>query len=59
MKETRILKISLGKSGSGSLNPKLGLPSTWIKEMGINEKNREVEVTFKDSKITIQKKSLD
>jgi len=45
--------------GSGSTTTRLTIPISWIKEMGINEDSREVEVTFEDNKITIQKKSLD
>ncbi|WP_315169467.1 AbrB/MazE/SpoVT family DNA-binding domain-containing protein [Metaclostridioides mangenotii] len=59
MKNSRILKVLFSKSGSGSTTTKITLPITWIKEMGINEDSREVEVTFEDNKITIQKKSLD
>lgn len=56
--EKRTLKISFNKAGSGSITPKMTLPMTWIKEMGIDTENREVEVTFEDGKIIIQKPSL-
>jgi hypothetical protein len=59
LKETRILKVLFGKSGSGSINTRISLPITWLKEMGITQDNKEVEVTFEGNKITIQKKSLD
>ncbi|GAA0234749.1 AbrB/MazE/SpoVT family DNA-binding domain-containing protein [Metaclostridioides mangenotii] len=59
MKNSRILKVLFSKSGSGSTTTKITLPITWIKEMGIDEENREVEVTFEGNKITMQKKSLD
>lgn len=59
MKNSRILKVLFSKSGSGSTTTKITLPITWIKEMGIDEENREVEVSFDNGKIVIQKKDLD
>lgn len=53
--EVRSLKMMFQKSGSGSINTRLGLPSTWVREMGISESEREVEVMFDGEKITIQK----
>ncbi len=59
MKDTRTLKVLFSKSGSGSTTTKITLPISWIKEMGINEENRDVEVSFDNGKIVIQKKDLD
>ena len=53
--EVRKLKIMFQKGGSGSTTTRLGLPSTWVREMKINENEREVEVMFENGKITIQK----
>ncbi len=57
--ETRNLKITFSKSGAGNLTPRLSLPAKWIKEMEINQENREVEVVFEDGKIIIQKLSQE
>ncbi|WP_317412659.1 AbrB/MazE/SpoVT family DNA-binding domain-containing protein [Clostridium baratii] len=54
--EKRELKISFNKSGRGSITPKMTLPAVWIKEMGINIENREVEVVFENKEIIIRKK---
>lgn len=53
--KTRRLKVLFTKGGSGSTTTRLGLPSTWVREMGISENEREVEVMFDGEKITIQK----
>lgn len=52
----RELRVSFNKSGAGNLTPKLALPATWIKEMGINLDDREVEVVFENNEIIIRKK---
>lgn len=44
-----------GNAGKTSLNYRISLPSTWITEMGINEENREVNITFDGEKIIIKK----
>ena len=53
--EERKLNITFSKSGSGSITPKLSLPSTWIKEMNISQEDREVIVKFENGKIIIEK----
>lgn len=53
--EKRNLNVSFNKSGSGSITPRISLPATWIKEMGIDMENREVEVNFENGKIIIVK----
>ncbi|MGL5118366.1 MULTISPECIES: AbrB/MazE/SpoVT family DNA-binding domain-containing protein [Bacteria] len=56
--EKRSLKISFMKSGSGSTSSRITLPITWIKKMGLDIDNREVEVSFneKDNSIKIEPK---
>lgn len=53
--EKRELNITFNKSGSGSLTPRISLPMSWIKEMGIDQENRKVEVTFENGEIRIKK----
>lgn len=53
--EVRSLKMMFQKSGSGSINTRLGLPSTWVREMGISESERGVIVVFDGEKIEIRK----
>lgn len=56
--EKRILKTLFSKSGSGSENARITLPISWVREMGITEHEREVEISFdKETKeIKIHKK---
>ena len=51
----RILNISFNKSGNGSYTPRISLPISWIKEMGINKENRSVKVIFENNEIRIVK----
>lgn len=53
--DKRQLNISFNKSGSGSITPKISLPSTWIREMGLDKENRKVEVMFENGEIKIKK----
>lgn len=53
--ESRNLKVSFNKSGSGSISASIRLPITWIKELGINQDNRDVEVCFSEDQIIIKK----
>ena len=55
--ENRNLKISFNKSGSGSLTPRLSLPITWIREMGISQEDREVVVSLYEDFILVRKKN--
>ena len=57
--ELRKLKISFVKSGSGSLNTRLGVPISWIKELGISQENKEVLVYKINGKIIISKNYLE
>lgn len=48
--EERKLNIIFNKSGSGSINTKVSLPVTWVKQMGITKDNREVIAEFNEEK---------
>lgn len=50
-----IIHASGGTAGKGANTYKLTLPSAWMKEMGINEFDREVELSFDGSTITVTK----
>lgn len=52
--EKRELKIIFNKSGSGSTSTKVSVPSAWIKKMGLDIANREVEALFDEENNTIQ-----
>ncbi len=51
-----IIHASGGTAGKGANTYKLTLPSVWVKEMGINESDREVELFFDGSTITIARR---
>lgn len=53
--EVRKLKIMFQKGGSGSTTTRISIPLSWVREIGANEKEREVKVMFDGQKITIQK----
>lgn len=55
MNESRQLKVSFNKSGSGSISSSVRLPISWLKEMGISKEDREVEVIFNNEEIIIKK----
>lgn len=55
MNESRQLKVSFNKSGSGSISSSVRLPISWLKEMGISKEDREVEVIFNNGEIIIKK----
>ena len=46
-----------GSAGKGSKTTKITLPITWVREMGITEEEREVDISFQDGKIIIEKSS--
>lgn len=48
--EERKLNIIFNKSGSGSINTKVSLPVTWVKQMGITKDDREVIAEFNEEK---------
>lgn len=57
--EKRIAKIIVGAAGgtarNGSKTYKISIPSAWIKEIGINENQREVELTFDGENIILSR----
>lgn len=58
--ETRIghviVNTSGGTAGGKANNYKLSLPSIWVQKMGLDEEDREIELSFDGSIITIAKK---
>jgi len=56
--EERTLKILWSKSGSGSISPRALIPINWLREMGIDENNRELKAIYDKEKeeIVIKKK---
>ena len=58
--ETRTANLIIGTSGGtaggNATNYKLALPSTWVKEMGLTPEQRQVELRFDGTSITITKK---
>jgi len=51
-----IIHASGGTAGRDANTYKLTLPSAWIKEMGLSEKDREVELSFDGRAITVVKR---
>ena len=49
------VKAIINKSGSGSVNVRIPLPSNIAKELNINSNNREVNIEVIDNKIIITK----
>ena len=59
--QERELKISFNKSGGTAKNgitPRLTIPISWIKELGITEENRAVVAILEDGKIIIKPKKI-
>jgi len=56
--EDRTLKIIFNKSGSGSITPKMNIPISWLKDMGVTIQEREVIAIYDEDKkeIIIKKK---
>ena len=56
--EKRDLKISFGKSGSGSISPKLSIPKSFLDKIGITQEEREIEIEVNEDtqEIIIRKK---
>lgn len=46
-----------GTAGKNSVNYKISLPADMVKELGVTQEDRSVLVSFKDGKITIEKKT--
>lgn len=52
--EIRKAKMIVNKSGSGSYTFRATLPANWIREMDLDEENRDLILSFDGNKITIQ-----
>ena len=52
------LNISFLKSGSGSLNSRIMLPITWVKDLGFSQEEREVYIYHLGDEIVIRKTPL-
>lgn len=48
-------KVTFNKSGSGSTSCRLTIPAAFVEIMGITKDEREVEISFKDGKLIIEK----
>lgn len=51
----RNLKLLINKSGRGTEDYRITLPTKWIKEMQLSSEDRKVIVSFEDNKIIIEK----
>ncbi len=58
--ETRNSKLIISSAGGtasgGSKTYKVSLPSAWVNELSLCEKNRDIELTFDGEKITVSPK---
>lgn len=50
-----IFNKSGGTAGKGGITNRITIPTKWIKEMGITEEQREVNISFDGEKIIIEK----
>ncbi len=51
-----IFNKSGGTAGSGGITNRVTIPTTWVREMGITEEDREVILKFDGEAIIIRKK---
>ena len=51
-----IIQSAGGTATKGSSTYKISLPSSWIKELGISEDNRQIELCFDGATISISKR---
>lgn len=51
-----IFNKSGGTAGSGGITNRVTIPTTWVREMGITEEDREVILKFDGETIIIRKK---
>ena len=58
--ETRICNLMIstsgGTAGGSANNYKISLPSAWVQKMGLDAENRQMELCFDGTSITITKK---
>lgn len=55
MKEIRTAKMIVNKAGAGNSTFRVTLPASWIREIGLNEENRKLQLEFDGKKIIIKK----
>ncbi len=56
--EEIVKKVAFSKSGTGHITPKISIPIEWIREMGINDDNKEIVLKFiSETKEIILKKA--
>lgn len=48
--------VTFNKGGNGYTSGRIIIPKTYLDLIGVTEENREVEITYKDGKIIIEKK---
>lgn len=48
--EERKLKVIFNKSGCGSITPKLNIPMSWIKNMGVTKEERQVIAEYNEER---------
>ena len=53
--EKRKANVMFNKNGRGFTTTRITLPVPWIKDMGLNETDKEVIIEYEDEKITIKK----
>lgn len=57
--ESKIAKVSFNKSGGtargNAITNRITIPTSWIKEMGIDINNRNVEIIFDGEQILVKK----
>ena len=53
--EERKAKIIFNKTGAGNITPRVTLPAIWVKQLGLDIDNREVNIKLIDNKIIIEK----
>ena len=57
--QERIVKVSFNKSGGtargNAVTNRVTIPTSWIKQLGITEEDREIKLILEDHKIIIEK----
>ena len=57
--QERIVKVSFNKSGGTArgkaVTNRVTIPTSWIKQLGITEEDREIKLILEDDKIIIEK----
>ena len=62
-KKEKIAKVTFNKSGGtargNAITNRVTIPTSWIKELGITEDDREVRLVMSNGKITIEKVNVE